>query len=316
VRDATIYPAKAPNGSTILIYGHETGVGIAWRGGRPLKKTQAAPAQAAKPAKVNGASNDAIMIIDSDDEEPAKPESQPVAEAEFEDDDEELDPDQPYPSFIQHLRLALNTEVLHIAVPRIPTVSSLRPAETIPAIFSNKMVFAVTCADCTVRVITLSLSPPSDAAKAKPQRAKSQFGEEIVKVMGHQSIPRGITVSWTSRNASGADDGSEDEMDVDDEQTTNALQTRARSTHSQSRNRGEETFDLLVASHSAELGGLLKIWRFQLTEASLTVTHPIVPQRTVTLRKPASRVMFNTASYPKRRHSQLLITDSTGTARI
>ncbi|KAH7393879.1 hypothetical protein DE146DRAFT_660236 [Phaeosphaeria sp. MPI-PUGE-AT-0046c] len=312
VRDATIYPAKAPNGSTIFIYGHETGVGIAWRGGRPLKKAQATSAQSAKPAKVNGTSNDAIMIIDSDDDEPAKGEAQPVVEAEFEDDEEELDPDQPYPSVIQHLRLALNTEVLHIAVPQIPTISSLRTAETIPAIFSTKMVFAVTCADCTVRVITLPLSPPTDAAKEKPQGAKSQIGEEVVKVLGHQNIPRGVTLSWTSRN----DDRSGDEMDVDNEQATATRQTRARANRSQSRNRGEEAFDLLVASHSAELGGLLKIWRFQLTEASITVTHPIVPQKTITLRKPASRVVFNTASYPKRRHSQLLITDSTGTARV
>jgi hypothetical protein len=73
---------------------------------------------------------------------------------------------------------------------------------------------------------------------------------------------------------------------------------------------------LLVASHSAEMGGLLKIWRFQLNETTLTATHPIAPYRSVILRKPASRVMFNTASYPKRRHSQLLITDSSGTARI
>lgn len=316
VRDATIYPTKAPNGSTILIYGHETGVGIAWRGGRPLKKAQAAPAQSAKPAKVNGTSNDAIMIIDSDDDEPAKAESQPVAEAEFEADDEELDPDQPYPSIIQHLRLALNTEVLHVAVPQIPTVSPLRPAESIPAIFSTKMVFAVTCADCTVRVITLPLSPPTDAAKEKPQGAKSQIGEEVLKVLGHQSIPRGITVSWTSRNASSSEGRFEDDMDVDEEQATTARQTRAQSNRSQSRSRNEEAFDLLVASHSAELGGLLKIWRFQLAEASVAVTHPIVPQKTVTLRKPASRVVFNTASYPKRRHSQLLITDSTGTARV
>jgi hypothetical protein len=315
VHDATIYPVKAPNGSTIILYAHETGVGVAWRGGRPLKKAAAAPKQPAKPAKVNGANNDAIMIIDSDDDEPAKPASPPPApEAEFDDEEEELDPDQPYPSFVQQVRLALNAQVLHIAVPQIPAVSSLRPADTIPAIFSKNMVFAVTCADCTVRVVTLPLSPPSEAAKEK-----SQFGEAAVKIHGHQSIPRGTTMTWTSRGEPTNEDHSDDEMDVDgdgDAEATSARRRRTLESRSRTANPGEEGFDLLVATHSAELGGLLKIWRFQLAETSLNAAHPIAPYKTVTLRKPASRIAFNTAHHPKRRHSQLLIADTTGTARI
>jgi hypothetical protein len=295
-------------------------VGVVWRGGRPLKKTPAPSKLPAKPAKVNGTSNDAIMIIDSDDDEPAKTASQqPVPAAEFEDEEEELDPDQPYPSFVQQLRLALNTEVLHIAVPQVPTVTALRPAESIPAVFATKMVFTVVCADCTVRVITLPLSPPADAAKEQPQSAKSQFGEEVVKVQGHQSIPRGTSMTWTSRTDPTPDDRSGEEMEVDgegDAATTQARPSREQSSGSLPHKASEGGYDLLVASHSAEMGGLLKIWRFQLNETTLTATHPIAPYRSVILRKPASRVMFNTASYPKRRHSQLLITDSSGTARI
>jgi hypothetical protein len=306
VHDATIYPIKAPNGSTIILYAHETGVGVAWRGGRPLMKTAAPPKQPVKPAKVNGTNNDAIMIIDSDDDEPAKTTSPPPApEAEFDHEEEELDPDQPYPSFVQQLRLALNVQVLHIAVPQIPAVSSLRPADTIPAIFTKNVVFTVTCADCTVRVITLPLSPPSDAAKEK-----SQFGEVVVKIHGHQSIPRGTTMTWTSRSQPANQHHSDDEMDVDGDGDAEAPSA------DQLRNSSEDNFDLLVATHSAELGGLLKIWRFQLAETSLNATHPIAPYKIVTLRKPASRVTFNTACHPKRRHSQLLITDMTGTARI
>jgi hypothetical protein len=269
-------------------------------------KTAAPPKQPAKPAKVNGTNNDAIMIIDSDDDEPAKTTSPPPApEAEFDDEEEELDPDQPYPSFVQQLRLALNVQVLHIAVPQIPAVSSLRPADTIPAIFTKNVVFIVTCADCTVRVITLPLSPPSDAAKEK-----SQFGEVVVKIHGHQSIPRGTTMTWTSRSQPANQHHSYDEMDVDGDGDAEAPSA------DQLRNSSEDSFDLLVATHSAELGGLLKIWRFQLAETSLNATHPIAPYKIVTLRKPASRVTFNTACHPKRRHSQLLITDMTGTARI
>jgi hypothetical protein len=320
VHDATIYPVKAPNGSTIILYGLENGVGVAWRGGRPLKKATAQLKQTAKPAKVNGTNNDAIMIIDSDDDEPAKAASQqPAPAAEFEDEEEELDPDQPYPSFVQQLRLALGTEVLHLAVPQVPTISSIRPADTIPAIFSTHMVFTVTCADCTIRVITLPLSPPSELAKEKPLSAKSQYGEEITKVQAHQSIARGVSVTWTARSEPSSKDPSDDEMDMDgegDAATTPARRRRNQQSRSRSRNQGQDGFDLLVASHSAELGGLLKVWRLQLFDSSVKATHPIAPYKTVTLRKHASRVMFNTAQYPKRRHSQLLITDSSGTARV
>ncbi|KAF1843726.1 uncharacterized protein K460DRAFT_368578 [Cucurbitaria berberidis CBS 394.84] len=320
VHDSKIYPVKAPNGSTIILYGHESGVGIVWRGGRPLKVTAPPPKQPAKPAKVNGTSNDAIMIIDSDDDEPTRATPQQSApKAEFEDEEEELDPDEPYPSVIQQLRLSLNTEVLHIAVPQIPSISSLRPADTVPPIFGKRMVFTVACADSTMRVITLPLDPPPDAAKAKPLGTNSQFGEEVVKVHGHQTITRGITMTWTSKSEPSSRYEPEDDMDVDGEADATATPGRRRrkqQSRSRSRPRDGEGFDLLVASHSAELGGILKIWRFGLAETSLNVDYPIAPYKMLTLRKPAARVAFSTAQYPKRRHSQLLITDSTGVARI
>jgi hypothetical protein len=304
---------------------------VLWRGGRPLKKAAPAPKQNPKPKpppKVNGTSNanDSIMIIDSDDDAPSAQSSTParaLPEAEFEDEDEELDPDHPYPSIIQQLRLSLNTEVLHIAVPQVPTVSALRPADSVPTIFSKKIVFAVACADYSVRIITLPLSPPSDTAKESPFSAKSQWGEEVLKVpthAGHQSIPRGVAMTWTSRSEPTFEEESGDEMNIDE--TTDAgtapgrRRTRRRQSRSQSGRRADEGWDLLVASHSAELGGLLKIWRFGLAETSVTSTPRIAAYQSVFLRKIATKVAFNSAQYPKRRHSQLLITDASGNARI
>ncbi|KAF1923560.1 uncharacterized protein M421DRAFT_425619 [Didymella exigua CBS 183.55] len=317
VHEAAIYPVKAPNGSTILLYAHDTGISIIWRGGRPLKNPGPAPKQAQKPQKVNGASNDAIMIIDSDEDEPAPAQSMP--QAEFEDEEEELDPDQPYPSIVQQIRLSFNTSVLHIAVPGVPTASALRAADTIPAIFGKKLIFTATCADATIRIVTLPLSPPPHSAKAKPLSAKSQYGEEVVKFHGHQSIARGVSMTWTSRGEPSAENESDDDMDVDGEGTAGRTPGRARRKQqgrSHSRPATAPGFDILVATHSAELGGLFKIWRFELTETSVNGAHPIAPYKSVTLRKPASSIAFNTAQYPKRRHSQLLITDLTGTARV
>ncbi|OWY44131.1 hypothetical protein AA0119_g11298 [Alternaria tenuissima] len=309
VHASTVYPVKAPNGSTIVLYGHETGIGILWRGGRPLKKSSPLPQQPAKPPKVNGTSNDAIMIIDSDDE-PTKAVSEPPPKAEFEHEEEELDPDQPYASVVQQLSLSLSTQVLHIAVPQIPTASTLRSADTTPRIFSTHIIFTVACADSTVRVITLPLSPPPHVAKDKPYTAKSQFGEDVVKLHGHQSIPRGVTMTWTARGEADSIDEAEDGMDVDEEEEDT---TTSEHKHQP---RAGQGFDLLVASHSAELGGLVKLFRFELSETSPKVSHPVVPYKTLTLNKPASRIAFNTAQYPNRRHSQLLIADSKGTARI
>ncbi|KAF3005007.1 hypothetical protein E8E13_008717 [Curvularia kusanoi] len=321
VHEAKIYPVKAPNGSTILLYAHDTGVSVVWRGGRQLKNAAASNRQASKPQKVNGADNDAIMIIDSDDDAPAKPPpARTMPQAEFEDEEEELDPDQPYPSIVQQIRLSFNTSVVHIAVPQVPTASALRPAETTPAIFSKKLIFTAICADSTIRVVTLPLSPPPHSAKEQPLSPSSQYGEEVVKFHGHHSIARGVTMTWTSRGepiARREDD--DDDMEVDAAGPAGRTPGRRRRTQ-QSRSHSQPGtaagFDILIATHSAEVGGLFKIWRFELTETSVNGAHPIIPYKTVTLRKPASSIAFNTAQYPKRRHSHLLITDLTGTARV
>lgn len=298
-------------------------MGILWRGGRPLKKSAPLPTPPPKPAKANGTGDNVIMIIDSDDDEPAATAPPTVPVADFDDEEEELDPDQPYPSIVQQVRLALGTAVLHIAVPHVPAVSTLRPADTVPLVFGSKMVFAVACADCTTRVITLPLNPPPDAAKEKRLSPKSQIGEDVFKVHGHHSVLRGISMAWTARGeASPQDDDAENAMELDDEIDATATPGRRRrkqQLRQQSKSNsteGQGGFDLLVASHSAELGGLLKIWRLELTETSVNFAHPVVPYRTLYLRKPASCVAFNTAQYPKQRHSHLLVADSAGLARI
>lgn len=320
IHEAKIYPVKAPNGSTILLYAHNTGVSVVWRGGRQLKKAAAPPKQAPTPKKVNGTDNDAIMIIDSDDDAPANPApAKTMAQAEFEAEEEELDPDQPYPSIVQQIRLSFNTGVVHIAVPQVPTASALRPADTTPAIFSKKLIFTAICADSTIRVVTLPLSPPPHSAKEQPLSQTSQYGEEVFRFHGHQNIARGVTMTWTSRGEQSAKYDSDDDMDVDaagPAGRTPGRRRRAQQTRPRSRPGTAADFDILIATHSSEVGGLFKIWRFELTETGVNGTHPIVPYKTVTLRKPASSIAFNTAQYPKRRHSHLLITDLTGTARV
>jgi hypothetical protein len=243
------------------------------------------------------------MIIDSDEDEPVAP-TAPLPPAEFEDEDEELDPDQPYPSIIQHLRLSLNGEVLHIAIPHVPVISALRPANTVPAIFRNKVVFTVACSDYSLRVITLPLSPPSTAAKEALSNPQSQYGEEVFKIpshVGHKSIPGGISMTWTAHAKPTLDEKAEDEMEVDEGSTAP---------------KASDKWDLLIASHSAEVGGLLNIWRLNLSETSVIAKSPFSVYQSLALGSPATKVAFSSAQYPKKRHSQLLITDNTGVARV
>lgn len=293
-----------------------------------MKKTSPAPRKAPKPpAKVNGATEVINLDSDSDSSPQIKnpTTSQPPPKAEFEEENEELDPDLPYPSIIQHIRLSLRTDVLHIAVPPIAPASGLSPAGSIPPIFDNKMVFTVACADFTVRVITLPLNPPPNAAKDRTPNSNSLFGEEVATIpvySGHQDVPRGVTMTWTSRSGPGHNQSQDDdEMDMDGVDGAAAPSDSQNPQNGHSAPNGtvsgtSDGFDLLVASHTSELGGLLKLWRFTLTATSVEMINPVSPTHTLPLQKPATKIAFNTAQYPKDRHTQLLIADRSGTARI
>ncbi|CAI6338830.1 unnamed protein product [Periconia digitata] len=318
VYDTKIYPVKAPNGSTVLLYGHTGGVGIIWRGGRPLKQTATVSAQPSKPpAKVNGAT-DVIDLLSDSDSDPKEPAPKPLPKAAFADEEEELDLDHPFPPVIQHINLSLRTDVLHVAVPPIAPASELLSAGTTPPIFANKLVFAVACADFTVRIITLPLNPPSNVAKDRTSPSKSLYGEEVATIpayAGHQDIPRGVSMTWTARDASSRKPSQVDEMDVDTVEG-NASNKQTTQNDGDAPAMSSDNFDLLLASHSSELGGLLKLWRFNLTKTSVQMDGPVSPSHTLTLQKPATKVTFNTAQYPKARHTQLLIADKSGAVRI
>ncbi|KAI9853527.1 MAG: hypothetical protein M1830_006658, partial [Pleopsidium flavum] len=137
IHTAKVYPVKSPNGSTIIVYGHEHGLRILWRGGRPLKSVAAVPEKEKEKPKVNGANKDVIMIIDSDDEEPApKPTDTFKNTPTFEDEESEYDPSAPYLPIVQHLDLPLGAEIIHISFPHLPSESSRLMSASVPLILS------------------------------------------------------------------------------------------------------------------------------------------------------------------------------------
>ncbi|KAK5164711.1 hypothetical protein LTR04_001686 [Oleoguttula sp. CCFEE 6159] len=269
------------------------------------------------------------MTVDSDDEEPPPliPTYVSYNDADFESEEEEFDPLEPYPSIVQTLDIPLNTEVLHISIPSIPTTSSRRSNKSIPPIFTQKLVVAVACADCTVRLVGLSLVPPSEVSN--PIRDSSQ---QIVIIGGndtHHDIPTGVSMTWTSRPPLSptsdvemvkSDEDDDDDEDEDEDDVPSETLTRTSLPRRRSKSRAEDVeWDIIVASHSTELSGLLNIFRIPLVsqnDVHTISTAKITPFQTQYLSSPATKISFNPTIFPSKRHSQLLVVDSKGPVRI
>ncbi|KAK7519942.1 hypothetical protein IWZ03DRAFT_125557 [Phyllosticta citriasiana] len=322
VNVSKIYPRTAPNGSTVLVYGHTNGIRIIWRRGRALKKKAAAKEHGKPKANgTNGTSSDVVMIdLVSDDESPAQAPPPPTTQddAEFESEEEDANESEPNAHIVQQLDIPLGTEVLSLALPQLPHQPSYKPVDVIPPIFNEKIVVSAACADTSVRVITLPLTPPSDARKAADRRkVQTPYGEQVLRIEGqhgHQAIPSGITMSWTPNDADSLTEDVDMEDDEDAEDDESEPRPRKRI------GLGDvKDWDLVVASHSIEVTGVLHIFRipiiFKDDRLSLT-TKPIFPHQTQYLPTPATHISFTPARFPSRRHLHLLVADGKGFVKI
>ncbi|KAI9699846.1 MAG: hypothetical protein M1820_007021 [Bogoriella megaspora] len=194
LNSAKVYPVTARNGSHVVLYGHESGVRILWYGGRPLKQAaEASRSRKQAPPKVNGARSD-VVALDSDDDAPERPaksskQAHDVAVAEFEQEEAEFDPQHPFPPIIQSFDISFGTEVIDIALPSISIDA--------PQFLVEKAVFAVSCADCSIRLISVPLTPPSHLAKSQ-----QHIGQEIFTIAGplnHQETVSALALTWISR---------------------------------------------------------------------------------------------------------------------
>ncbi|KAF2838597.1 hypothetical protein M501DRAFT_1016690 [Patellaria atrata CBS 101060] len=312
ITEAKVYPVTAPNGSTIIIYGRSNGITVLWSGGRSLKKRKAS--EAPQEPETNGNNEDAIMIIDSDEEEeaPTKRKADNIPDAEFESEEEETDFSESYPPIVQRLTLPLGTQVLHIAIPSIPIKPSIKGSNSLPQMFYDMIVFSVACADNSIKILTLPLSPPSNEAIEQ-----ETVGEGIVNISGptgHQRVPDGLSMAWTAREPlSPVHELEEDDtMEIDATPTSKAFLSRS---HSHPRN---TQWDLVLASHSTELSGIFHIFRVPVTldGDDYMLERPTGSSFTQYLSSPAASVTFSPAHYPSKKHLQLLIVESKGAVRI
>ena len=327
VHTSASYPLPSPNGSTILVYGHEQGLRVIWKGGKPFKHRVSAD----KKSKPNGANRDAITIMDSDDEAPEKSEQPPHQDnPAFDEEHGEFDASEPYEPVIQALDLPLGVEVLQLAFPHLPADAHRSGIESLPVLFSRKLVVAVACSDFSIRVILIPLLPPSPQSKSRLElrgtasclsAGKSMYGEQMIVLSGgttHRSIPKGVSITVTSNPVEYPEEIYMDEDDASRKRLDLRNNNSKLASHSRSRSRLEDhQWDLLIASHSADLSGLLLIHRIPVKAGEAGLSSELhIPWRTQYLTSPTVSVHFNSALYPAPRHSQLLIAEARGVVKI
>ncbi|KAL6804270.1 hypothetical protein J3E68DRAFT_201130 [Trichoderma sp. SZMC 28012] len=286
VNDVQTYPIQSPQGATILIYGHDNGVTLVWRGGRRFKASkEAAPSQTNQKEQRNGASDDAVMIIDSDDDEPpAKSQAAQgyVDKPEFEDAVEKT----PYPEIVQTLDLAFGTAVLKVAVMPLVPCSSAEAGSNGEPILAERMVFAVSCATNDVYLVTLPLTPPSPESKARPElradllagkAGSGSWGESLTLLGGQTKHSEGLAITMVAPKS------------IDS---------------------SKKPLRAVVAAFSRQASGVLHLWDLALDDRSPS-QRPVEPFQSEFLPAPLTSISFNPTNT-----SQLLAVSSPHAVRI
>ncbi|KAK2004028.1 hypothetical protein LX36DRAFT_706678 [Colletotrichum falcatum] len=279
IHDVKTYPVQSPQGATILLYAHDNGVTIIWRGGRRFKHTSKKPTPQVN-EKQNGTPDDSVMIIDSDDDEPpAKAGKAPTPftdRPEFEDSEE----DGPYPEIIQTLDLSLGTTALHLAVlPMTPCAAE--DASWLGAdVLKEKIVFTVACATNEVYVVTLPLTPPSPESKARPElrsnllagkAGSGQWGERVVLLGGQYKHSEGIAMSLIKPKAASGSERIREQNGAPSAQKPR----------------------LVVAAHTREASGTLRLWDVPMEVQPGEASGRISPFQSEFLPSPLSSISFN-----------------------
>ena len=287
--DAKVYPVKAPNDSTVIIYGHDLGLTALWRGGRRIKAPPPAPAPTQKQQV-----NDVIMISDSEDEnEEPVPDPTPKPD-QYEEEEDELDPSRPFASILRSVDIPLGAKVLSLAVPNASPETAPSTRDTCPSILSNTIVVAAVCADASTRIVSLPIAPPAEDVSSDYQ-AITVGGGSV------HSIPTSVAITFTSSNY----------------QINNQSHIQRRQSSPTKR---PESWEILLAIQSNEAIGTLSIYRIRLVKKDYNVyvfpQEEILPFQKQLLPYPARGLSFCPSQYPSEYHSWLLVTFPSGHVKV
>ncbi|KAJ8129957.1 hypothetical protein O1611_g3672 [Lasiodiplodia mahajangana] len=286
------YPVLSPQGATILLYGHENGVTLVWRGGRRFKSQIREAAENGANGKQNGKPpQDAVMIIDSDDEEDAAAKDPLAGQPQFEED---FDDESTYPEIVQTLDLEFDAAVSHIStLPLTPCLAEDASWEG-TEILKEKIIFTISCATREVYLVTLPLVPPSPLSKSRKDIQESLFagragngkwGETITLLAGQQKPSDGLAMTLMRPRPT-----------YDRNKSSERSRSTTRSVHR-----------IVVAAHSREASGTLRLWDVPL-EVTTKPGKEIEPFQTEYLPKPLASISFNPT------HSTQLLCNATPNA--
>lgn len=296
----------APNGSSIFIYGYNNGLRIVWRGGKsflasPRRKSVHGGGQTESATKIPN-NDDSIMIIDSDEEEPAQatPSDQGKVEYEiFEDEEVEIEPSRPYEPILRYVDISLGTKALKLAVPSVLPEKARSHNYVVPPILNTSMVLSVVGADSKLRVISLPLSPPHPSTKTADLAIHTLTFDATVS---HNEIPEGVSMTFASDLAS---------QNVD---------SGLRRSQQPSTDETNIRWNLLVATHATEASGTLLIYHIPVVRGAKDVytisSKDTSPPERHFLPAPAKTIKFNPSPYPAARHTHLLVSFACGYVKI
>ncbi|KAL8706830.1 MAG: hypothetical protein Q9201_000169 [Fulgogasparrea decipioides] len=326
VHTAKLYPLPAPNGSAVVLLGHENGLRILWRGGRPRK------IQTKKQIWRNDGTLEPDVAVDRDDESGSS-----TSDGEGTDNEvhvEYYDTTTPFDSIIQFVDLIFGVPVLHIAFPYLPIDAAQQHHSSYPTIISQKLVVAAVSSDSSVRLVTVPLKPPSASHERNAEAAGKlcvadgrvdSYGEQIIEISNgnnHWGVPRCVALTFIPSSAGMEPDH---EMEEDYQQSARTVSRDRRRVKSQTRSRSrssgvDDGWGVLVASASSDLSGLLLIYRVPLAPhgAGLDVRyHPQPVLWTVQhLPSPAASIQFNPSLPYDKRNSTLLVAEAKGPVRL
>ncbi|GIK01049.1 hypothetical protein Aspvir_005081 [Aspergillus viridinutans] len=300
VHAAKAYPILAPNGSSIVVYGYENGLKVIWRGGKRFSALKTSTQKAAKTARVNSSNDDAVMIIDSDEESAAEIPKEEGPVYDFEKDETEVDSAYPFEDILRQIDIPLGSRVLELAVPRILPETARSSLDPFPPALKKLMVISAVCDDYSTRIVTLPLIPPHPT-----QTELASWQVQTVSISGgvsHQEVPRGVSISFTCQ-----------EIESDEDVTMSPTKSDFQDS---------ERWDLLVATHSAEASGLLLIHRIPIVEerGDAQIIYRLyddeIVSKRVYLPAPAKNISFNPSTFPALRHSTLLVAFHSGCVKV
>ena len=265
ITTAQVYPLLSPNGSTVIVCGHDQGILLMWRGGRPFKSALQINSHN---QNRNGAKGGDEISMDVDEDMPEyAPDTSITDLSMFEEEEEEITLAKPYHPIVQDLNLALGTATLRIAFPLISHAPQDQPHDIAPRLLGTDIVIAVACADSITRLLTLPLMPPSPHMKKCQElrndilignTGRGSWGERLIQIpraAGNQGLPKAISVALMPRimlreAEDRAVEGEDDSVDHDEDRS-----------HIM-----DEEWDILLASCGSDHSGEVSIYKIPLSE--------------------------------------------------